>query len=148
MDRLKKCEILKDKGYTYNPETGKIYGIYGKEITCKSQGYINLVSIGNFKKLYGHHFAYFMIYGNVDFIELDHINTIKTDNRISNLRISNRFQQSQNRDAKGYYWIERNKKWKSSITVNRKQIHLGYFNTEEEARQAYISAKSVYHRLI
>jgi hypothetical protein len=145
MTRLEKCELLKSKGYTYDKETGKIFGIYGKEIKNKSDGYINLVSDGNFKKLYGHHFAWYMTYGNVDFIELDHHNTIKTDNRICNLRISNRFQQTQNTNAKGYSWNKNNKKYVSQIMVNRKLIFLGYYNTEEEARNAYLEAKKKYH---
>ena len=35
MTRLEKCEILKERGYTYNPTNGKIYNPKGKEITGK-----------------------------------------------------------------------------------------------------------------
>jgi hypothetical protein len=31
------------------------------------------------------------------------------------------------------------------IKVNRKQIHLGYYDTKEEARAAYLAAKAIYH---
>jgi hypothetical protein len=141
MTRLEKCEWYKNKGYTYNSETGKIFGIYGKEIISKSKsGYIH---IGG--RLYGHHYAWYMTYGNVDFIELDHINTNPSDNRICNLRISNRNQQTQNRNSKGYYWDKNKNKWRSEIVYYGKRNKLGYFNTEEEARNAYLQAKEKYH---
>jgi hypothetical protein len=141
MTRLEKCELLKSKGYTYDPETGKIYGVRGKEIIRKdNDGYIRL----NYD-LFGHHFAWYMVYGNVDFIELDHKNRTRSDNHIDNLRISNRSQQNQNTNAKGYYWHKSRNKWRSNIMINNKQIHLGYFNTEEDAKNAYIKAKEKYH---
>jgi hypothetical protein len=144
MMRLEKCELLKSKGYTYDPETGNIYGIRGKVLTTKTKGY-RYIHLGKGIRLAQHHFAWYMIYGNVDFIELDHINRIKTDNRICNLRISNRTLQQYNRDAKGYYQYGRTKKWISRIQVDKKNICLGTFDTEEEARQAYLQAKKKYH---
>ncbi len=146
MTRLEKCEILKSKNYTYDPETGKIFGVYGKEYKTKLKGYICIHGSNNFKgNVKGHHFAYYMIYGHVNFEELDHINRIKTDNRISNLRILTNQQNSFNSNAKGYSWHKPNQKWVSRIVLNGKLIHLGYFNIEEEARQAYLEAKKKYH---
>jgi hypothetical protein len=147
MTRLEKCELLKSKGYTYDPDTGKVYGISGKEVGYKRKnGYIVISGSTHFKgNLYAHHFAWFWVYGNVEFYELDHININTLNNRICNLRISNRIQQNQNRKSKGYYWDKENNKWKSEIKVDVKRIHLGRFNTEEEARQAYIEAKEKYH---
>ena len=146
MTRLEKCELLKLKGYTYDPETGKIYGIHKKELCSKIKGY-KYINIGNGIKLSQHHFAWYMVYGNVDFIELDHINRIKTDNRICNLRIADRTLQQYNREAKGYYKYARTNKWISRIQVDKKTICLGTFNTEEEARQAYLIAKEKYHKI-
>ena len=141
MTRLEKCEWYKNKGYTYNAENGKIYGIYGKEIISKSEyGYIH---IGG--RLYGHHFAWYMSGKNMDFIELDHENRDRSDNRICNLRITNRLKQSQNRSAKGYYWDKDRNKWRAEIVYDGKRIRLGRFNTEEEARNAYLQAKEKYH---
>jgi len=37
------------------------------------------------------------------------------------------------------------KKYMASIKFNYKNIYLGLYNTEEEARQAYLDAKKVYH---
>lgn len=142
MTRLQKCELLKSKGYTYNPETGKIFGVYGKEITGKNgDGYIQISSV----KLYGHHFAWYMSNMDMDFIELDHKNRIRYDNRIDNLRISNRTQQSENRNANGFGWCKRTKKWRSYIYYNKKYIHLGYYINKDDARNAYLKAKDIYH---
>lgn len=139
MTRLEKCELFKSKGYTYNPQTGKIYGVYGKEINnTDKNGYINLKN-----NLLGHHFAWYMTYGNVDFVELDHEDRDPSNNRIDNLRISNRPQQNQNRNCRGYY--RNNNKWRVVIVSNHIRKHIGLFDTEEEARQAYLQAKQKYH---
>ena len=143
MNRLEKCKILKYKGYTYDPETGKIYGIRGKEIISQNtKGYIQIKRVN----LCGHHFGWYMVYGNVDFDVLDHINKNKKDNRICNLRIVTNQQNSFNTNAKGYsYQKDAKRKWRSEIMVDGKSIYLGRFYTEEEARQAYLEAKQKYH---
>jgi hypothetical protein len=40
---------------------------------------------------------------------------------------------------RGVHWNKRAKKWKASIMVSSKNIHLGYFNTALEASEAYIA---------
>jgi len=145
MTRLEKCELLKDMGYTYNPETGKIYGELGKEIITQNNGYIKIGSNHIKGNLSAHHFAWYMTYGNVDFEMLDHINRDKIDNCICNLRISNTQKNQFNTNAKGYYFDKSRNKWRSKISINNKHIHLGRYNTEEEARDAYLQAKEKYH---
>ena len=143
MNRLDKCELLKSKGYTYNPENGKIFGVYGKEITSQNtKGYIQIKRVN----LLAHHFAWYMVYGNVDFNLLDHENRDKKDNRISNLRIITNQKNSFNTKAKGYsYQKDAKRKWKAEIMVNGVSIYLGRFYTEEEARESYLQAKEKYH---
>lgn len=145
MTRLERCEYLKEKGYTYDAVSGKIFGVYGKEITTNHNGYIYLKGWKKFNKLYAHHFAWFMTYGNVDFDLLDHINRNPSDNRICNLRIATHQENSQNNNAKGIVYRKDCNKYQARITTKEKRISLGFFNTEEEARQAYLDAKSKYH---
>lgn len=146
MTRLEKCELLKSKGFTYDPESGKIYGVRGKEMTNRRKdGYILLGARELTTMLYAHHFAWYMTYGNVDFDELDHIDRNPSNNKISNLRIVTSQQNKFNKNHKGYSWDKSRNKWISSIHLNKKQIFLGRFNTEEEARNAYLQAKEKYH---
>ncbi len=146
LTRLEKCQLLKSNGYTYNPETGKIFGVKGKEIICKNtDGYISINSRKYQGLLLGHHFAWYMTYGNIDFDELDHINRIKNDNRISNLRNVSHKQNMLNKNVKGYSWDKECNKWVAYICVDRKQIKLGRFNTEDDAKASYLKAKQKYH---
>jgi hypothetical protein len=149
MTREDKIKLAIEKGFTYDELTGKIYSRFGREITNKNDGYIRIQLQINKKRynLAAHQFAYYYKYGKV--VEcIDHINRIKDDNRIENLREVTEQENMFNSESKGYTYG--NCKWsknkfKSYIKVDYKQIHLGYFNTEQEARQAYLEAKEKYH---
>ncbi len=52
------------------------------------------------KQFKAHRIAWLLNYGNFPGSELDHINRNKLDNRIENLRESNRTQQNRNKDKK------------------------------------------------
>jgi hypothetical protein len=81
--------------------------------------------------------------------ECDHINRDPLDNRRANLRKATRRQNMRNRGKcrtsasrfKCVIWDAERGKWASHIGVflngKRKLIHLGRFNTEEEAARAY-----------
>jgi len=77
---------------------------------------------------------------------IDHINDIKTDNRVENLQIvTNRFntfktQGKYSSQYKGVYWNKNSKKWCSSIRINGKPKHLGFFINEHQAHLAYQNA--------
>ena len=141
MTREEKCKLLIEKGYTYDEVSGQIYNRFGKEITSKVKGYIS-VGQKDFQ-LKGHQFAYYYKYGKVvDCI--DHINGIKDDNRICNLReVTHQQNQHNQKNAKGYY--HNGYSYCSKIALNGKSIYLGSFDTEEEASQAYLEAKEKYH---
>ncbi|RWQ72537.1 HNH endonuclease [Bacillus cereus] len=76
----------------------------------------------------------------------DHINRDKLDNRKSNLRIATRAQNNYNVPTrqkqttsiyKGVTWSNRDQKWQSSIVMNGKKNHLGYFSDETFAARVY-----------
>ena len=69
------------------------------------------------------------------------------NNNIDNLRIATKQENNWNTDAKGCYYDKKSGKWKACIGINRKRIHLGYYNTEEEAHEAYLEAKKKYHKI-
>jgi hypothetical protein len=149
MTKEEKCIWAINTGYKYDPESGLIYNRYGKLVKTptKSTGYIqlNIQLEGKTLKLFGHQFAWYWIHKKcVD--EIDHINGVRYDNRLCNLRSVTRQQNQWNRTtAKGYYWCNLKNRYKSQIGMNKKNIYLGYFKTEEEARQAYLNAKEKFH---
>lgn len=75
--------------------------------------------------------------------QIDHINGIRNDNRLENLRIVSNQQNSFNQKSKGFTKCKN--KFRARIKINNKNIHLGSFETEEEAREAYLKAKELYH---
>jgi hypothetical protein len=149
MSIKEKCDILINKGFKYDLKSGKIFNSFGKELKRKTNfGYLRINGSTHFKGgLFNHHFAWYYIYGNCDFDRLDHINRNRSDNRIDNLRILTNQENCWNTNAKGCRFRKDIKKWSSQICINYKQIHLGYFNTEEEARNTYLTAKEKYHKI-
>jgi hypothetical protein len=90
--------------------------------------------------------------------EIDHKNLIKKDNRWENLREATHQQNMLNaakktsikysygkNKLKGAYKHPECERWFSRIRVNGKIIHLGMFDTEREAHEAYALAVPVYH---
>jgi hypothetical protein len=81
-------------------------------------------------------------------LQVDHRDGDTLDNRMSNLRLVTQQQNSFNKTkAKGYTWHSSNNKWQAQLMVDGKNIHLGYFDSEQAAREAYLSAKAIYHQI-
>lgn len=79
--------------------------------------------------------------------QIDHIDRDKTNNSLSNLRLVSPQQNRFNTNSKGYTKNNNSNinPWKAKIRVGKKTIHLGCFPTEEQAHNAYLEAKKVYH---
>lgn len=106
------------------------------------------------KKCNAHRLAWLHFYGEWPAGEVDHINGIKTDNRIKNLRDAARELNSQNqrrahhRNQAGLLGVTVDKargKWLASIFHDGKKRHLGRFNSPEEAHARYIQEKRLVH---
>ena|ERR1017187_3067741 len=145
----------------YFPETGKLLWInvpqrskikIGDEAGCLklSDGY-RYAQIGGCCVMV-HRIVWFMTYGEWPTKYIDHINRVRDDNRISNLRLANEFQNSwnqkiQKRNTSGYrgvHWRKVDKKWCAVIFANKKAKYLGLFNSKESAATAYNSAAKKY----
>ena len=136
-------------------ENGHIYRVLQKggmeycNSTQDKDGYLRLSC--KYKK-YLHHRIIGYAFLGLDIentsIQIDHVNHIRNDNRVNNLRIVSHQQNTFNyKNTKGYSWDKQTNKWRSKICINGKNIHLGYFKTEEEARNAYLEGKAKYHTI-
>lgn len=94
------------------------------------------------RKIYLHS----VLMNHVDGNTVDHINQDKLDNQRNNLRVvsyaanlRNRTYPNKSSGLKGVTWSKRDKRWKAQITIDYKNVHLGYFPTKEEAHSAYLT---------
>jgi hypothetical protein len=86
--------------------------------------------------------------------QIDHIDGVRGNNRISNLRLANCFENARNTKApkrntsgvKGVSWDKKNFKWRAQIKVAGLRTNIGRFNTIEEAELAVRAAREKYHR--
>lgn len=96
-----------------------------------------------------HRVVFYLANGKWPEGDVDHIDGNKLNNSPDNLRdIPHQANTHNRRSAKGYHWHSRDKVWNAKITVSGKQIHLGSYSTEEDARQAYLAAKRVMHQQV
>jgi hypothetical protein len=104
---------------------------------------------GNRKLIYMHRFLLRCPEG----FECDHIDGNSLNNTNENLRSAtisqNRMNIRHRRDnttgVHGVCFSKRTGKFAAYIKLNRKQKHLGYFTTIEDARSARLAAKPTYH---
>lgn len=145
---------------TYNPDTGAfvwlarpVVGQPSKTWNTKyagrtagsldSHGYnrIGITINGISRSILAHRLAWTITHGRPPDGEIDHINRIKTDNRIVNLRDVSRSTNARNATMRkdnasgvsGVYWNKIHGKWQAQVTVNTTPIFLGEFIDIEQA---------------
>lgn len=101
-------------------------------------------------KLYvAHRLAWLYVYGTFPNDQLDHINGIKSDNRMINIREATNKQNQENvplqsNNTSGYRGVsfdKQHQKFRAYICHNHTLIHLGLFRTAEQAGQVARSAR-------
>jgi hypothetical protein len=142
----------------YDPETGVFTWrvgnrrnvVPGQRAGCPDTGGYLLIRVAG-RLVAAHRLAWLYVHGEWPSEQVDHINSVKTDNRICNLRLATRAQNMRNMglrrsNTSGFKgaW-KHGKRWKSVIMVDRRRIHLGCFDTPEEAHAAYCDAAEKYH---
>ena len=108
----------------------------------------------NRQQLLVHRVIYFLYYQtDISSVTIDHIDQNTLNNSINNLRISTHQEQQCNKKGKqnssskykGVNWSKSLQKWRASICVNKKRMHIGYYANEIEAAKAYNAAAEKLH---
>lgn len=148
------------KKLSYNSETGIF--TWNKNVsnmsigdvagTKNSNGHVQIRVDG--KRIFAHKLAWAFVYGEFPDGIIDHINGIRDDNRICNLRIVTISENAHNqrkphgRTKSGYLgvsWVSSRKKWQAGLAINGKYKFLGLFDDPKVAHEAYLSGKRIYH---
>ena len=165
-------ELLR-KLLRYEPETGKLFWrerdleFFKTHQSCEkwnlrwagkeaftfsdAKGYRRGTLLG--KSYKAHRIIWKLFYGNDPINQIDHINCIHADNRICNMREATNTQNQRNTKIKktnksGYKGVcfhKQHRKWASTICVDGKYRHLGYFENPKDASKAYDAACKKYH---
>lgn len=115
-----------------------------------SGGYVRIYVMG--REYYGHRLAWLYVHGEWPPDQIDHVNGDRSDNRIANLRPATarqnhgntKLRQGNKSGFKGVSLHSASKRWRARLTCHGKEKHLGFFDTKEEAAQAYSNAATGY----
>nr|DAZ68546.1 MAG TPA: endonuclease [Caudoviricetes sp.] len=148
------------KALNYDPSTG----IFTRKIKSSNQkpgvivgsknrgGY--LLAMINGKRHSLHRMAWLYFYGRMPVGDIDHINGVRDDNRIINLRECSRSKNCMNKKinsnnvsgVKGVGWHADSGKWRARIMAGYKSVFLGLFDSVEEAEKAIVEARNKMHK--
>ncbi len=147
---------------SYNAETGEFIRLVsaggsmaGSVIKSKvsKNGYVYVAVLGI--KILAHRVAWALAHGEWPPHDIDHIDGVRSNNRLSNLRPATRGENMQNeRRARasnkscgllGVSWSKAANRWSAGIKVGGKKKHLGLFDCPNQAHEAYIEAKRELH---
>ena len=157
-------ELLREN-FRYDPETGNFF--WNKQtvnnnrnlvypISCRDKdGYVIVGSVlsGKFKNYRVHRLIWIYVHGEITH-EIDHINGIRDDNRLCNLRevthqqnMMNRVRKKTKNQLRGIYKVKgKTPSWAAEITCQGVKHYLGVYKTPEEANLAYEEARAKYFK--
>lgn len=151
------CSVLE-----YDPITGLLTWLEtrgqvtaGDVVTSiRADGYIQVGLFG--RRYMAHRLAWLMVTGAWPSERIDHFDGVRTNNRFTNLRISNAIANAQNQNtahADSRYGLlgvsfirgRKSKPFRAEIRINGAQHRLGTFATAEAAHAAYLDTKRLFH---
>lgn len=130
---------------------GELYWKVPKSIRIKVGDKIDGLDACGYKRvrfngrLYRVHRIIFLMHHGYFPQYIDHINGIRTDNKIENLREVTASQNACNRPAKGVIWRKNIKHYEVSIQVNKVKHYCGIYKDLELAELVAVMAKEKYH---
>ena len=143
---------LLEQYFEYNKDTGELIrkvrvsnAMPGDKAghVKKSDGYVYVRFLNKRHTL--HRIAWIISFGKNPNCDIDHINGVRHDNRIENLRLASRSMNLHNSSArarntsgyKGIVYVPKGKrKWLAQVTINYTHHYIGVFYTIEEAVNA------------
>ena len=145
----------------YDPDTGRFAWRLGRFGTRGAGGRAGYADPRGYRKIcvegrqyWEHRLVWLYVNGMWPSDQIDHVNGIKGDNRIANLREATVSENGSNqRQARsdnktgllGVSWNKQHKKFVAKIDLAGKRSNLGYFPTAEEGHAAYLKAKRELH---
>jgi len=138
---------------------GKLFRIKTVRNNAKANSHAGWTTTRGYRKIQicGKHYAehrlvWLWFKGSFPENEIDHINHIKDDNRIENLRDVTHATNGKNQSSQptntsgvqGVSWYKNNKRWIAFITVDGNSIHLGSYLEFHEAVNARKNAEVLY----
>lgn len=115
------------------------------------KGY-TLIMVRN-KRMFAHRLAWLWVYGEMPPDQIDHRDRVKSNNAISNLRLATGLENARNKGKplkkstfpKGVEFFPNTGRWRARLWVGGKGRHLGYFDSADEAEEAYLAAAKEQH---
>lgn len=142
----------------YSPDSGEFVW---RPVRARAhrKGVINTTNVYGYiviqidKRIYkAHRLAWLYCTGSMPIGVIDHINGVKTDNRICNLRDTSSVLNSHNRrnpninSTTGFLGVYQSRgAFVAAIKINGRNKHIGSFKTAIEAHEAYMIAKQYLH---
>jgi hypothetical protein len=141
----------------YSPETGVFTWLLSPQTKVKAgdvagtvckRGYVNVQLDGVLYR--AARLAWFYVHGVWPSHDVDHVNQVKGDNRLSNLRdvpsgVNKHNQTKANKGSTvpllGVYWRKDRGTYFAKIGMRGKSVHLGTFSNPEAAHAAYMAVK-------
>jgi hypothetical protein len=146
--------------FAYDPDTGILTRLVSTNRMAKAgtdagtsdgAGYLR-ISIDR-RRYRAHRLAWLYVHGEFPSAEIDHINRVRSDNRLLNLRAATKSENQQNTTTKvnnisgvkGVHWSKCAKKWQAEICVDGRSTYLGVYANLEAATAAYLTASASIH---
>lgn len=119
----------------------------GRRWRIASHGYA--VAGGGNARVYMHR----IVTGAAPGTEIDHVNGDRLDNRRANLRPCRHVDNQKNRHHRGWgsssfrgvSWCRRKRRWRATVGVDGRHVHVGYFRLEIDAARARDEAAARLH---